>query len=126
MWTVGAVRAAMRQLPHHRHRPVGHHRTSWLRRSGRPRTNAAQRGDRMIGSTLDTVPRIFRGTASNAEPTHLPTRSLVQDVVAHQAFLRASSGDYFTWLNHVRPAAGCARPVRLAVHPVDPATGRRL
>src|SRR5689334_19830402 len=80
----------------------------------------------MIGSTLDTVPRTFRGAASNAEPTHSPTGSLASDVVAHQALLRASSGDYFTWLDHVRPAAGCTRPIRLAVHPVDPATGRRL
>jgi hypothetical protein len=82
------------------------------------------------GSTLDTVPRIFRGTASNAEPTQPPTRLTARpvagDSAAFLAFIRASSGDYFAWLGHVRAAAGCTRPVRLAVHPTDPATGRRL
>ena len=39
---------------------------------------------------------------------------------------RAACGDYSGWLDHIRAAAGCTRPIRLAgqVHTIDPATGQ--
>jgi hypothetical protein len=45
-----------------------------------------------------------------------------------QAVLRASRPDYFQWLHHVRPAAGCTRPIRLAgaINTIAAATGRLL
>lgn len=45
------------------------------------------------------------------------------------AFWRAATEpDYFRWLNHVTPAAGCSHPVRLAgeVATLDTATGQLL
>lgn len=44
------------------------------------------------------------------------------------ALLRAAGPDYFAWLDHVRPAAGCAHPIRLTgdIATVEPATGRLL
>ena len=45
-----------------------------------------------------------------------------------QAIARAARPDYPAWLHHVRPAAGCARPIRLAgtSHTVEADTGRVL
>jgi hypothetical protein len=45
-----------------------------------------------------------------------------------QAVARAARPDYPAWLGHVKAAAACARPVRLAgtMATVDPATGRIL
>jgi hypothetical protein len=46
-----------------------------------------------------------------------------------QAFQRAATDpDYFAWLTHVWPAAGCARPVRLVgeLATIDPTTGKLL
>ena len=41
---------------------------------------------------------------------------------------RVARPDYDRWLAHIRPAAGCTRPVRLhgQLHTVEPATGRIL
>ena len=80
----------------------------------------------MTTSTLDATPRhhtLGRGAASNAEPSHAPGSTAFG-----QALRRASSGDYFAWLEHVRPAAGCTRPIRLhgEILTVDPATGQLL
>jgi hypothetical protein len=45
---------------------------------------------------------------------------------AGSAFERATRPDYFGWLEHVRSAAGCTRPIRLAgqLLTVDASTGR--
>ena len=45
-----------------------------------------------------------------------------------QAIARAARPDYLDWLDHVRPAAGCARPVRLHgdILTVEADTGRLL
>jgi hypothetical protein len=47
---------------------------------------------------------------------------------ADSAFTRATQQDYFTWLDHVWPAAGCANPVRLTgdICRVDSSTGEVL
>ncbi len=66
-----------------------------------------------MSSTLDLAPReqSARGTGSNTEPTWTPPASLSS--AAGQALTRAAQNDYFDWLHHVRPAAGCTRPIRL-------------
>jgi hypothetical protein len=62
-----------------------------------------------MASTLDTTPQTSAwGVASNAEP--LPPAY----TTVGQALRRAAQPDYDTWLDHVRAAAGCAHPVRLA------------
>ena len=80
----------------------------------------------MTVSTLDTAPRpatVGRGAASNAELSHAPRYSAIG-----QALKRASQPGYFAWLDHVRPAAGCTRPIRLhgEILTVDAATGQLL
>ncbi|NJP30671.1 replication initiator [Micromonospora thermarum] len=77
-----------------------------------------------MASTLDPTPRTTaRGVGSNADtmPVHGYT-------AAGSAFQRATQPDYFGWLEHVRAAAGCTRPIRLAGHlfTVEPGTGRVL
>ncbi|RQW99345.1 replication initiator [Micromonospora globispora] len=77
-----------------------------------------------MASTLDLTPRASaRGVGSNADvpPVYGYT-------AAGSAFERATRPDYFGWLEHVRSAAGCTRPIRLAgqLLTVDPATGRVL
>lgn len=75
-----------------------------------------------MASTLDPTPRASaRGVGSNAE-----TVAPVYDyTAAGSAFLRATRPDYFGWLEHVRSAAGCTRPIRLvgSLYTVDAATG---
>ncbi|WDZ86368.1 replication initiator [Micromonospora cathayae] len=78
-----------------------------------------------MASTLDLTPRaaLARGVGSNAD-----TIPLAGYTAAGQALHRAGRPDYFGWLEHVRAAAGCTRPIRLAgsLYTVDPATGRML
>ncbi|HET8662585.1 MAG TPA: replication initiator [Micromonosporaceae bacterium] len=77
----------------------------------------------MPASTLDTTPQApVWGVASNAEPTPYPTSAV------EQALARAAQPDYFSWLDHVRAAAGCTRPIRLAgdLLTIETATGRLL
>ncbi|MBG6068140.1 replication initiator [Micromonospora ureilytica] len=76
-------------------------------------------------STLDLTPRASaRGVGSNAD-TITPH---VGYTAAGSAFTRAQQPDYFGWIEHVRAAAGCTRPIRLAgqLLTVEPATGRLL
>ncbi|MET8353467.1 replication initiator [Micromonospora sp. NPDC005206] len=76
-------------------------------------------------STLDLTPRATaRGVGSNADTTS----PYVGYTAAGSAFTRSQQPDYFGWLEHVRAAAGCTRPVRLAgqLLTVEPATGRLL
>ncbi|MFI7603943.1 replication initiator [Micromonospora sp. NPDC049366] len=79
-----------------------------------------------MASTLDLTPRASkaRGVGSNAD-TIAPVYGYT---AAGSAFERATRPDYFGWLDHVRAAAGCTRPIRLAgsLYTVDPATGRVL
>ena len=78
----------------------------------------------MTRSTLDTTPQTpVWGVASNAE-----TPSLLGYTAAGQAFDRATRPGYADWLDHVRAAAGCTRPIRLAgsLYTVEPGTGRVL
>ncbi|QGN46360.1 plasmid replication initiator protein [Micromonospora sp. WMMC415] len=76
-----------------------------------------------MASTLDLTPRtaLARGVGSNADvpPVYGYT-------AAGSAFERATRPDYFGWLEHVRAAAGCTRPIRLAgqILTVEQGTGR--
>ncbi|MCF0092104.1 replication initiator [Micromonospora sp. MH99] len=78
-----------------------------------------------MASTLDLTPRASaRGVGSNAD-----TIAPVYDYTAEgSAFHRATQPDYFGWLEHVRAAAGCTRPIRLAgsLYTVEQGTGRVL
>jgi hypothetical protein len=80
----------------------------------------------MSASTRSIAPdTLMPGAVSHAETNldHLIARrsKTVRDVIN-----RAGAGDYRAWLDHVRSAAGCTRPIRLAgqVHTIDPATGQ--
>jgi hypothetical protein len=66
-----------------------------------------------MSSTLDLVPREHsaRGTGSNGEPTW--TAPAPAYSTAGQALARATQPDYFQWLDHVRAAGECTRPIRL-------------
>jgi hypothetical protein len=78
-----------------------------------------------MASTLDLTPRASaRGVGSNADTT----APFVGYTAAGSAFTRATGPDYFGWLDHIRAAAGCTRPIRLAgqLLTVEPATGRLL
>jgi hypothetical protein len=81
-------------------------------------------------STLTVVPEATAsGTAPCAEPNG-PNLSLLarSPDVKLQALARAASPDFEQWLQHVKPAAGCVRPIRLAgtVDTVDVTNGRIL
>lgn len=71
-----------------------------------------------------------RSLASGTTPvpeTGVPAESYHRPVTAAgHAFRRASSPDYWAWLSHVTPAAGCTRPVQLAgdLATIEAATGR--
>jgi hypothetical protein len=90
----------------------------------------------MTASTLDLVPRTAttaRGTGSNAEHTARtgylePWYPIDRSTTIGQAIARAGSDNYYGWLNHIRAAAGCTRPIRLTgtLDTIDPATGQRL
>ncbi|MCO1618957.1 plasmid replication initiator protein [Micromonospora sp. CPM1] len=79
-----------------------------------------------MASTLDLTPRtaLARGVGSNADTT----TPVYAYTAAGSAFQRATRPDYFGWLDHVRAAAGCTRPIRLAgqLLTVEPGTGRVL
>lgn len=77
-----------------------------------------------MASTLDLTPRATaRGVGSNADVP--PVYSWT---AAGAAFERATRPDYYGWLEHVRAAAGCTRPIRLAgqILTVDASTGQVL
>ncbi|MFG3418125.1 replication initiator [Micromonospora sp. NPDC048063] len=78
-----------------------------------------------MASTLDPTPRTTtaRGVGSNADVPPVYTYT-----AAGSAFERATRPDYFGWLEHVRAAAGCTRPIRLAgqLLTVEQGTGRVL
>ncbi|MEV4202266.1 replication initiator [Micromonospora globbae] len=70
---------------------------------------------------------------TTAGPGHRPTRTAAGSSGAfvgrdESAFTRATTPDYFGWLEHVRSAAGCSHPIRLAgeVATIDRATGQLL
>lgn len=77
-----------------------------------------------MASTLDLTPRTSkaRGVGSNADTI------VYGYTAAGSAFERATRPDYFGWLEHIRSAAGCTRPIRLAgqLLTVDASTGRVL
>lgn len=78
-------------------------------------------------SMLDLAPweQSAQGAGSNTEPwTALPPSFSA----AGQALARASQPDYFGWLDHVRAAGGCTRPIRLtgSLTTLEPGTGRIL
>ena len=78
-------------------------------------------------STLDLAPRdnSAQGAGSNTE-TWTPPPPLF--TANGQALARAARPDYFGWLDHVKAAAGCTRPIRLSgsLHTVEASTGRIL
>ena len=65
----------------------------------------------MTSSTLDITPRTTRGAVSNAEPITPAPAS--RSAAVRTAYRRATDSDYPLWLDHVRSAAGCTRPIRL-------------
>ncbi|MFF0173195.1 replication initiator [Micromonospora profundi] len=79
-----------------------------------------------MASTLDLTPRtaLARGVGSNADTTP----PVFDYTATGSAFHRATKPDYFGWLEHVRAAAGCTRPIRLAgsLYTVEQGTGRVL
>jgi hypothetical protein len=83
----------------------------------------------MTVSTLSVVPEatFASGTALYAEPVAPSSWSRSTDI-RRQAVARASRPDYPVWLGHVKAAAACTRPIRLAgtMATVDIATGRIL
>lgn len=82
----------------------------------------------MTVSTLSVVPEASAsGTAPYAEPDLLSRYARTTDIRL-QAIARAARPDYPAWLGHVRAAAACTRPVRLAgtMATVDTVTGRVL
>lgn len=77
----------------------------------------------MTVSTLTVVPEASAsGTAPCAEPTTMPLG------LARQAAERMSRPDFPRWLDHIRSAAGCVRPIRLSgsLLTVEADTGRVL
>ncbi|GAA1857233.1 replication initiator [Asanoa iriomotensis] len=69
----------------------------------------------MTVSTLTVVPETHvSGTAPCAEPTTVPSWYARSPDVRLQAIARAARDDYPDWLDHVRAAAACTRPIRLA------------
>jgi hypothetical protein len=88
-------------------------------------------------STLDTAPHPTAwGAVSNAEPRTIEVIGPEPDSwfpidrssTVGQAVLRAGQPGYLGWLDHVRPAGGCTRPIRLVgtIDTVDRTTGERL
>ncbi|AEV87190.1 plasmid replication initiator protein [Actinoplanes sp. SE50] len=81
----------------------------------------------MSTSTLDLAPRenSARGAGSNADAWTPPPADYT---AAGQALTRATQPGYFDWLDHVRAAAGCTRPVRLTgtLDTIEATTGRLL
>jgi hypothetical protein len=68
------------------------------------------------------------GTTACAEPVTAPTWWQRSTDIRRQAVARAARPDYPAWLSHVKAAAACARPVRLAgtIATIEAATGRIL
>jgi hypothetical protein len=67
-------------------------------------------------------------TAQRGRPPETGASSPFASSSAATAFARAAQPDYFDWLSHVWPAAGCANPVRLrgTSMTVDASTGEIL
>ncbi len=84
----------------------------------------------MTVSTLTVVPEaLASGTAPYAEPDPIRLTLLARSSdTTLQALARAARDDFPDWLQHVRPAASCKRPIRLAgtMNTVEAATGRLL
>jgi hypothetical protein len=84
-----------------------------------------------MSSTLDLASReqSARGAGSNTE-TIAPawTQPDPSYTAAGQALARAARPDYFAWLEHVKAAAGCTRPIRLSgsLSTVEATTGQLL
>ena len=78
----------------------------------------------LVAADLTTV---VPGQAYPSGPGHRPVTGPGVFVGRDEsAFHRATTADYFGWLEHVTPAAGCTRPIRLAgdIATIDPATGQ--
>src|SRR5690349_12901799 len=76
-----------------------------------------------------TTPTTLTTTATPLVPTAIRLGLLARSTdVRLQAVARAARTDYPDWLTHVKPAAGCTRPVLLAgtVNQVERDTGRLL
>ncbi|WP_157408701.1 replication initiator [Actinoplanes sp. N902-109] len=76
------------------------------------------------------LPGSVRGTGHGITSHDTPSgsRALPSYAAAGQALSRATTPDYFGWLEHVRPAAGCTRPIRLSgtLNTIEHGTGRLL
>ncbi|GAA1626751.1 replication initiator [Actinoplanes couchii] len=79
--------------------------------------------------TLSTLPVAPEPTSSGTTTcADIPAWYRTSADLTRQAVARAARDDYPAWLSHVRPAADCTRPVRLAgiLATVEAATGRLL
>jgi hypothetical protein len=84
-----------------------------------------------MSSTLDLASReqSARGAGSNTETITLAWAQPDPAYTAtRQALARATRPDYFAWLEHIKAAAGCTRPIRLSgsLSTVEATTGRLL
>ena len=80
----------------------------------------------MSASTRSIVPDTLVPGAVSHAGTAIDHLSARQSKTVRDVINRAACGDYPGWLDHVRAAAGCTRPIRLAgqVHTIDPASGQ--
>lgn len=65
----------------------------------------------MSASTPPIALRDFPARSTVAHAESFP--NLVGNLFLPAVLDRAGQGDYFDWLDHIRPAAGCTRPIRL-------------
>ncbi|MFG3577188.1 replication initiator [Micromonospora chersina] len=77
--------------------------------------------------TVTATPVLPGGLGRPGPHPHLFTGRRAVDA-AESGRLRAQDPNYFAWLDHVRPAAACTRPVRLTGESatINPATGELL
>ncbi len=68
----------------------------------------------MIVSTPTVAPENPSGAAPAAEPTHRRVRWAPIVCVDEQIEARVNSLGFVDWLRHIKPAAGCVRPIRLS------------
>ncbi|GAA2475854.1 replication initiator [Winogradskya humida] len=83
-----------------------------------------------MDSLLDLASRenSARGAGSNPETAYAWTPPAPAYTAAGSALARAARPDYFAWLEHVKAAGACTRPIRLSgsLTTVEPDTGRLL
>jgi hypothetical protein len=67
-----------------------------------------------LGIAPRTMPIRVRDAVSTAESPMERDGLVGFDPTTTAAFRRATQADYFAWLEHIRPASACTRPIRLS------------